>query len=369
MKSEKERIENQINEMQLRLTEGNHLVMEKQKTLGALQQDIQKRQDEKNETFQKINQELQMAKEQIHYEASKYRKDVLTEIDKIKIKEKEALHKEAQDYLDQLKAQRVRFIKRLSTDIEGFFLAMKNSTDLTNGSIQKRIHGSVLNAFDESYVEMSKAGDLDVRVEVIEISKRRKIAFQRVGIAMFSLFLIYFVATSFFGFDILKMKDSDNSKNESAIQAMSREKMEREAARKFNPTQDEVWKGSYTDNILYTLGFINAEKSNELEEHWIRRLHQVFVTELKFDDEMVARLVGVERSMLTRLDEERAQIHPDFVSLSVDKMQKIEKDSLEKMKEILKTEENLARFMLENQKFWEASIKNRLPASLPGEKK
>lgn len=363
VKHEKERTEKKIDDMQKRMTENAQVIIDKQKDLAAVQQDIRKSQDDKIEALKKINQELQMAKEQIHHEAAKYRKEIMDEVDTLKAKEKDNLHRDIQNNLAQFTGQREKFIKRLSTEIEGLWLATANKTDVESGSLQKRIKDSVQKAFDESYIEMSQSLDKDVRVEVKEISKKRRTHIRWAASATCGLIGIYFVATQMFGLS-LTAQDLNAKPNESAIESLSRQQLQKQAARKFVPTQDEKWKESYTDNVLYTSGYMEAESNPELEQQWIRHLHQVFVKELKMDDEVIARLVGIERSMLTRLAEERRQIHPDFVDLGVNKMREIEKEAYVKIKDVLKTDAHVARFHEESEKYWLSNISmDRLPAS------
>lgn len=362
-KHEKDRTEKKIDDMQKRMTENAQVIIDKQKDLAAIQQDIRKSQDDKLDALKKINMDLQVAKDQVHHEAAKYRKEVMDELDGLKAKEKENLHRDIQNNLAEITGQRDKFIKRLSTEIEGLWLATANKTNSESVPLQKRIKDAVQKSFDESYIEMSQSMDKDVRVQVKEISQKRKNTVRWIASATCGLVGLYFAVTHLFGFSIVP-KDANAKPNETAIESLSRQKLEKQAARKYVPIQDADWKKSYTDNMLFTIGYSDAEKRPELEEQWIRRLHQVFVKELKLDDEVVARIVGIERSMLSRLDEEKNQIHPDFVDMGVKKMREIEKDSVAKIHEVLKTEAMVARFNEESQKYWLSNMSmDRMPAS------
>lgn len=366
-KQEKERAEKQIDEIQTRMTENGKLLLEKQWDLTLLQQDIRMAQNDKIEKLKKISQELSLAKEEINHQVARYRTEMMSQIDGLRVKEQENIHQETQQQLQQLTKQREQFSKRLATEMEGLWLATNGGVqEAMKTNLQERIRVAVKNAFDESYLSSFKSPDHNVRVEVKEISKNRKKFLRQTMMTAGSVLGLFLAISYWFDWAPLKALQASLNPNESAIEALSRAEMEKQAARKFIPAQDGTWKNSYTENILYTQGFLEAEKSPELEDQWIRQLRQVFVKELKQDDELVAQLIGIERSMLSRLEEERKLIHPDFVSIGVKKMHQIEEESVAKMKVVLKTESNFGRFNSEVQKYWGTNLQQyRLPAEQP----
>ncbi len=356
-KHEKERIEKKIDDMQSRMTENANLITEKLRDLDNIRLDIRKCQDDKIDAIRKINQELLVAKEQANQEAEKYKQAVLNEVDTFKVKEKENVILEVQKSLDHFSKQKEMFVTHVAHELEGIWLTENPDQQEKKDILHKRLKSSVQKAFDECYIELSKAGDKDVRAEMKAVTQKRSKTLRWLSATAMALVISTFVYNQYFTVNSSKSSDS-------AFETLTKEKLAQQAARKFNPNQDSNWKQSYTDNVVYTQGFVETQSNKELEEQWIRKLRDVFISELKLDEDVVARLVGVERSMISRLNEERKLIHPDFVDISLNKMREIEAESNSKMREILKSENNYSRFNQETKNFWEPNILSRAPAAI-----
>ena len=130
--------------------------------------------------------------------------------------------------------------------------------------------------------------------------------------------------------------------------------------RRFEPEMTPEFKQTYTDNIIYTEGYLNFEEDKAIRKRWIVSLNEFLVEKMGLSDNAVVELVGKEVSLIKRLRDMRLDIDARYQLSAIGKMRGIETEFVSEMKDILGSEKAVARFFGFKKDFFE---KSRLPAS------
>ncbi|MGE4130654.1 MAG: FHA domain-containing protein [Bdellovibrionales bacterium] len=147
---------------------------------------------------------------------------------------------------------------------------------------------------------------------------------------------------------------------------MAAQQQEREAelaARKYEPEQTLEVRDSYTDSVLFTKGFTDLYLDDQVQEEWLKKSSDYMFKKWRFDEEKTIMLLGLTRSLVSALNERRANIHPDFVDQNIAKMRELEEGSIEQIKEILGTKSKYASFRKLEKGFFESKVSTRTPTS------
>lgn len=341
-------------------------ITEASRNIAAYRMQIGQLETESQNAKSSLQAQIHNAKEAVKIEHTRHKQDMERELQQIRLYEREKAEKEIKDTLASFSARKEKFALLLTQDLEGlmanFLTSSQTLTDPQN-VIKKEVRQFVAKAFDENYIELSRVLDKDVKMEVAQLSEERRVRIKTWALGAAGLAVVYYVLGPVLGVFDDKFFRMTNERGESAQQEFTREQREIKEAKKFVPVQTADWKSSFVDNFIYTSGFYQAQSNKDYENDWIRKLYRVFVKEMKMDDEVVARLVGIERSMFSRLEEEYKQINPDFVEMTVTKMRTVEKESEARIKDILKTDAKYSRFERERREFWQPRLDLRVPAS------
>lgn len=143
---------------------------------------------------------------------------------------------------------------------------------------------------------------------------------------------------------------------------------ERQLAMTFVTEQDQQFRDSYTDNILYTEGFIEMKEDVETQKVWTLGLNKFFQGELGLTEKAIVQFGSAEGRIIRELIEQRKNIIPATSAAGIQKMRELETPVVKEMKFIVRNEANWQKFLTYHRNFYtqytEAFI-NRAPASAP----
>lgn len=155
---------------------------------------------------------------------------------------------------------------------------------------------------------------------------------------------------SLIGFFIIQHLNRNTASSDSYVARVGEE---RRAARIYNPTMSPEYKSTYTDNVLFTTGFVKTELDTRYQDKWIVSLNRFVVHKLDLDDRIVVSLVPLETGLLRRLEKMRAQISPSTEKTYIEKMREAEEETLNKMEKVLGGQKNLQVFLKHKRAFYE----------------
>jgi isochorismate synthase EntC len=114
--------------------------------------------------------------------------------------------------------------------------------------------------------------------------------------------------------------------------------------RKFNPPQEDEWKDSYTDAVIYTRNFTDIYTDNEFQQKLYKASATYLLKTWRIDEQKTLQVVSATQALVKELRELRSRIHPDYVKQGIDKMHALEKESRDRMKVVLGSEVRLDSF-------------------------
>jgi len=118
---------------------------------------------------------------------------------------------------------------------------------------------------------------------------------------------------------------------------------ERESRPKFNPPLTASFKGTYSDNILYTKGFLETKLDGDYQDKFTIALNQFILDELQLNEETVISFISLEIKVIQDLMESRESIFFEKQVEGIAKLKKIEGDWMPEVITLLKTEQNYIR--------------------------
>lgn len=269
------------------------------------------------------------------------------------------------DHLDLLRRQAVEdiqknqniFTRGLSAKLEARFLKMIQEKSGDNyKDLKEGIYKSVLESFDEQIFEVGQGFEKDIRHEVKVATQGRQKGFRTaimlgIGAVMGLAFVFVFQ-----GGDLWKALQGINEAGLTAAEQYSHKMYNQRVENKFSPVMTPGFKESYTQNVLYTPFYLDKLQSSEIREKWIKVLNKFLTRDLALEDDSVVQLVAIESTLVSRLKAERDQINPEYLDVSLKKMEKLERESVDKIRGIFKNQTQYNRYTQFSKKFWTQEI-------------
>jgi hypothetical protein len=305
---------------------------------------------------------IMLVKEQSRKEAEEYRVKEMASIDQLKLEELQkvkSLHKE----LDQaLNANREKLATELLTQMEAHLLAILKPSipqDFNWAPVNRRIQTEIKTELEELIYKYSKPLNKDSQAEtskqVFEI--KRNFKFAAANFAVFFVILMAVPVTREAIINYFKYRGVQVATQEFSSQ------MKAERDRRYTPDKTPVWKNSFTDSVLYTQGYTDFKLDQKYQDKWIKDLHTYLYTKLRVDENSIVELVSQEAALVSKLKEQAEQIHPDYVNEQVNKMREVEKESVDKMIQIVGSPEKYKKFRKFSEEYYQKEYVDRLPAS------
>jgi hypothetical protein len=143
---------------------------------------------------------------------------------------------------------------------------------------------------------------------------------------------------------------------------------DRQLAMTFVTEQDQRLRGNYTDNILYTEGFIEMKEDIESQKVWTLGLNKFFQTDLGLTEKAIVQFGSAEGRMIRDLVEQRKGIVPQNSVGGIQKMRETEAAFVKEMKSIVRTDANWQKYLGFQRDFYlkyTESFAQRMPAAAP----
>lgn len=109
---------------------------------------------------------------------------------------------------------------------------------------------------------------------------------------------------------------------------------EREAdlqARKFNPPQDDKWRDSYTDKVIYLEGFTDRYLNSDYQIAYSKAVSYHMLKTFSLPEDKTLQAVARLAALVKTLSERKEKIHPDFVKKGLGQMNELEATTLKEI--------------------------------------
>lgn len=339
----------------------NEINQKKKDFQGDIQALQRKFEDEKS----RIDKETYDLRLKAQVEINDLRQKENQDIQRVRMEELEKIDGLRKQAVEDIVRNKSVFKIRLSQKIEGRVVSVLKSNGLATNlpELQKEILELVQGSIEEQTYELAQGHEADIKQLVTAETTKRKVAVRRTSwviaasiAAVISLFI-------YNGGNISNILLGLNQNGETGAEEFGRIKREERAGQKFDPPQSDFIKSNYTDNVLYTRAYTDVYNDPQLQEKWIHELNKIFSKEWNLDDDAIVKFVAIESTLIGRLKTEKESIIPGFEKTGIDKMRKVEKESLEEMKSVLKDSNKMRKFQSFAEKFWYDSLKERKPAN------
>ncbi len=138
-------------------------------------------------------------------------------------------------------------------------------------------------------------------------------------------------------------QNSISRKPASADQFVDQVRVDRVQRSIFNVEQDKVFRNTYTDNVIYLLGYIQLKNNEDIKKNWTLKLNEFFIHELDLSDRIVVDFVAIETPMLKELNDLRSKITPQTKEITIQRMNDFEQLSKNRLIEVVGGEDNFKK--------------------------
>ncbi|HPI39155.1 MAG TPA: FHA domain-containing protein [Pseudobdellovibrionaceae bacterium] len=110
----------------------------------------------------------------------------------------------------------------------------------------------------------------------------------------------------------------------------------------FKPTQDDLFRDNYVDNVIYLKKYSEIKLKEETVQAWTKTLSDIdFLTQHGLSEEDIIYFVAAETNMVKRLEELKSKIDQVYLKEELERIHNAEKEDIDRLARILKNEENL----------------------------
>ena len=135
------------------------------------------------------------------------------------------------------------------------------------------------------------------------------------------------------------------TEGESASDIFMKKELEKRKDRPvFAPEQNDLFKSSFTDNILYTLHYKTTVNDETFKKNWTLELNRYLVDDLYVGENLVVKIMGTEATIHNTLFELADKIHPELAEEGIARMREAEAEQMLKLKQLLETEELFLKY-------------------------
>lgn len=137
----------------------------------------------------------------------------------------------------------------------------------------------------------------------------------------------------------------------------------KERGMKYAPPQDRTYRDNYASNVLYLERYVEMKLDDAEQKKWILVLNEFLITKLGLSDRIIADFVSTETVLVKQLDQIRVDILPQFKDQGIERMNASEKQDLDRLLQLLKSQENYVKYREFEKSYYDGYIsKKPLPA-------
>jgi hypothetical protein len=120
----------------------------------------------------------------------------------------------------------------------------------------------------------------------------------------------------------------------------------------FSPEQNDQYRDTYTDNILFKRGYFEMKTRPETIEKWTIRLNDLeMLRSLKLSEEDIVRFIALETNLVQRLGVLRSSIDAVYLNEGLDRMRTAETEGMAEIKSVLKKDSSVRKIQELERKF------------------
>lgn len=310
-----------------------NVLKEKQAQLLAEVGDIE---GKKAHVYKEFESQKVMLAEKMERDKTELTKSEEQRLEEMRIQTTARLQKMEREMLDEILRRKDSMVKEIFTNIEREVVKQlepsrwRDIAETVETHIRESIEGKV-SSMAQSSLTTEKPVDL------IKKRKAEKWRFFLSGATVGILL--------FFGAEMaLEQIRQNQAPMQNMVEKEARKRKQDLEKRRFNPPQEDEWKDSYTDAVIYTRNFTEIYTDNDFQQKLYKASATYLLKTWRIDEQKTLQVVSATQALVKELKDLRSRIHPDYVKQGIDKMHALEKENRERMKVILGSEVRLDSF-------------------------
>lgn len=293
----------------------------------------------------------------VEEDLTKRRKQMEEELTNMRVAEMERLKRERAAAMSELSRERARLGQKIFVEIET--AAVKSIPAETWRRAAKAVEEAVLNNLQPSAISESSSEEISPLIaEVVKERKRARFIHTLQGLALGVLIVIGASRS-------MDQMAHDKDPMKTAAEQRAKEIKADLERRKFNPPQDDQWRDTYAGCVIYTRDFVDNYRNPEFQKLWVKTASAYFLKKWRVQEETVIEVTARINTLVGTLAEQKEKIHPDHVKEGLKKMDDIESDTLNGVKDLLGSEVRVEAFRRLEKKTFLDFYAARQPAASP----
>lgn len=261
------------------------------------------------------------------------------------------MQKMEQDLVDSVQQRKEALVREIHGAVEKEVVQLVEASDWRK--ISDRVHAHIVDAFEDKVAAFSQSAATDEKP--VDLLKRRTQEKYRWALGG----LVFGVILFFSAEKVFEQMASDTSPMQTRVTNQAMERQADLEQRRFNPSQTDEIKETYVDSVIYTRDFTKIYLEQDYQQHLYKELAQYLLKTWRIDEEATLRALSAVNALVKELADQRGKIHPDFINEGVEKMRKLETETLLRLKEILGSEVRLESFRRFENNFYSEELQRR----------
>lgn len=322
-----------------------------QEQLGHFALDIQAAEDQKRMIENELNQQKAVVKERLEKEHQRLLKDSEARLQDAQLELNKRFQKLEREMLEEILGRKEELVKDILIVIE------TRIAKVLEPAKWDQVSGIIFQGISETIEGKAVTfnGDSKAPKESASLQRKRNKENMRwvgVGLAVGIAVSILSVQT------YSRIKSDKTPMRTLAAEETKRRKADLER-RKFNPVQVKDVKETYTDSVIYTSDFVAAYSNPEYQQKLYKAASAYLLKTWRVDEDQSIQVLSMSNALIKELNDKKLSIHPDFIKDGIAKMRSLEKDSLNRMKDVLGSEVRLESYRRFERNFFETEIRNK----------
>ena len=295
-------------------------------------------------------------KSKLDQEFNRLRREHEDQVDRLQDDEDRRAQKVKEELIEELFKEKEKISKEIFTAIEIEVVKVLKPIDWS--SISQPVKEKILQTLEDRTISIATHTHGD-GIESISIPKKKRA--ERISYLLQGLvagMLVFFVGQ--FGYHKFQ---EDSNPMKTAAEEDARKRAEDLERRKFNPPQTDELRENYADSVIYTQNFVQNYLDEEFQRKWLRSATSYLLKQWRIEEEKTIEILGAVNSLIKTLDEKKQSIHPDFIEDGIAKMNELEMNSVNHIKEMLGSDVKYQAFRRYEKRFYIKENSGRVPAN------
>lgn len=328
--------------------EAVNVLVDRQKMLTMIVQDLEERkvQVAKEAEAQKIllNEKLEKEKILMLKQTEEHSEELRLDLAK-------KMQKMEQDLVDDVIRRKSSLVKEIHNAVE------KEVVQLVDAAKWRKISDTVVErineAFDGKMATISQSTATTKKpVDLMKKRSNENLSWAAGGLLVGMLAL-------FASQNVLERLRRDQTPMQTRVKNEAKQRQDDLEKRRFNPPQIDDLKETYVDSVIYTRHFAEIYLDQDYQQRLYRASAQYLLKTWRLEEEKSIQVLSAANALVKELIDKKAKIHPDFVKEGLEKMHKLEAETLVRMKDILGSEVRLESFRRFEHDFFMEELQRR----------